>query len=70
MTGKIGEWIETHKKFASGAGLVLAIALIFSFIYSPRVVGAAATTRVLPIYSVEREGKYVSLSFDAAWADV
>ena len=69
VTGKIGDWINSHKKFASGAGLVLAVALIFSFIYSPRVVGVAATTRVLPIYSVEREGKYVSLSFDAAWGN-
>ena len=45
------------------------LALIFGFIYSPRVVGAASTRRELPVYSVEREGKYVSLTFDAAWGN-
>ena len=49
--------------------MAAAVALIFSFVYSPRVVGAAATQRVLPVYSVEREGKYVSLTFDAAWGN-
>ncbi len=53
----------------SVAALVLAVALIFLFIYSPRVVGAAATQRELPVYSVEREEKLVSLTFDAAWGN-
>lgn len=68
-TGKFTEWLARHRQLVSAAGLVLAVALIFSFIYSPRVVGVAATERVLPVYSVEREGKYVSLSFDAAWGN-
>ena len=49
--------------------MAAALALIFGFIYSPRVVGAASTQRELPVYSVEREGKYVSLTFDAAWGN-
>ena len=51
------------------AGLLLAGA-VFALVYSPRVVGASATTRKLPIYCVQRDGKYVSLTFDAAWGDV
>ena len=69
MAGKIGGFLSRHNKFASGAALVLAVAAIFAFIYSPRVVGAAVTERELPVYSVERDGKFVSLSFDAAWGN-
>ena len=69
ITGRIMNYVNRHKKLFSGAGLVLAVALIFGFIYSPRIVGTAATQRELPVYCVEREGKYVSLSFDAAWGN-
>ena len=69
ITGKIADFVSRNRKWLSGAGTVLAAALIFGFIYSPRVVGAAATQRELPVYSVEREGKYVSLTFDAAWGN-
>jgi len=69
MAGKIGGFLSRHNKFASGTALVLAVAAIFAFIYSPRVVGAAVTERELPVYSVERDGKFVSLSFDAAWGN-
>ena len=69
MTGKIGGFLSRHNKFASSAALVLAVAAIFAFVYSPRVVGAAVTERELPVYSVERDGKFVSLSFDAAWGN-
>lgn len=68
-TGKIGGFLSRQNKFASGAALVLAVAAIFAFVYSPRVVGAAVTERELPVYSVERDGKFVSLSFDAAWGN-
>lgn len=50
------------------AGILLAAA-IFAVIFSSRVVGVAATTRVLPIYSVQRDNKAVSLTFDAAWGN-
>ena len=69
MMGKFGGFLSRHSKFASGAALVLAVAAIFAFVYSPRVVGAAVTERELPVYSVERDGKFVSLSFDAAWGN-
>ena len=62
-------WAQNHRKTVSAAGLMLATAAIFVFVWSPRVVGAAATKRELPVYSVEREGKYVSLTFDAAWGN-
>ena len=67
--GKTGGFLSRQNKFASGEALVLAVAAIFSFVYSPRVVGAAVTERELPVYSVERDGKFVSLSFDAAWGN-
>lgn len=69
ITGRLGGWIKDHEKLISGALLLGTVILIFSFIYSPRIVGAAASQRELPVYSVEREGKYVSLSFDAAWGN-
>ena len=68
-TGKTGGFLSRQNKFASGAALVLAVAAIFAFVYSPRVVGAAVAERELPVYSVERDGKFVSLSFDAAWGN-
>ena len=51
------------------AGVLLAAGLIFAVVCSPAVVGAAAATRKLPVYSVQRDGKYVSLTFDAAWGN-
>ena len=66
---KAVRFVKAHRRLASGAGLALAVAVIFGFIWSPRVVGAAAAKRELPVYSVEREGKYVSLTFDAAWGN-
>ena len=50
-------------------GILGAAALIFAVVCSPRVVGAAAATRKLPVYCVQRDGKYVSLTFDAAWGN-
>ncbi len=69
VMGRLGDWVRGHKNFVSGVGLVLAVALLFGFVYSPRVVGAAATERELPVYCVQRDGKYVSLTFDAAWGN-
>jgi peptidoglycan/xylan/chitin deacetylase (PgdA/CDA1 family) len=42
---------------------------MFYIISSPIFVGAAATKRHLPIYSVQRDNRVVSLSFDAAWGN-
>lgn len=47
----------------------IAIVTIFYAVYSPAIVGASATTRLIPIYSVSRDFKAVSLTFDAAWGN-
>ena len=69
ISGRLIDYVNRNKGAFSSVGMLAAVALIVSFVYSPRVVGAAATQRILPVYSVERPGKYVSLTFDAAWAD-
>ena len=69
ITGKIGEWLRRRGKWTSGALLALAVMLMFGVVYSPRVVGAAATERELPIYCVQRDGKFASMTFDAAWGN-
>lgn len=62
--------IKRHKrKLASSLALVLAVAAIFWVVNSPAVVGVSATDRKLPIYSVQKEEKVISLSFDAAWGN-
>lgn len=50
-------------------GILASAALIFAVVCSPRVVGASAAARKLPVYCVQRDGKYVSLTFDAAWGN-
>ena len=49
--------------------MLLVILLIFWAVSSPAIVGVSAAKRSLPIYSVERDDKYVALSFDAAWGN-
>ncbi len=49
-------------------GLVLALSALLLGLRAPAAV-SAANTRELPIYSVERDQKMVSLSFDAAWGN-
>lgn len=69
--GKLGKgkvWIFRRRILA----VPLAIALTASVFYavsSPAIVGAATTTRILPIYCVQRDNKVVSLTFDAAWGN-
>ena len=58
-----------YRKPLSAIALVLIICAMFYVINAPQIVGAAATERVLPIYSVERDNKAVALSFDAAWGN-
>ena len=62
-------YIGSHRQAASGAALVLAVILIFTLVSSPAVVGVSASRRSLPVYSVERDGKYAALTFDAAWGN-
>ncbi|MBR0200736.1 MAG: polysaccharide deacetylase family protein [Oscillospiraceae bacterium] len=49
--------------------MILAVLLIFWSVSSPAIVGVSASQRSLPVYSVERGDKCVSLSFDAAWGN-
>ena len=51
-----------------GAALAMA-AVIFYVVNYPVSVSTAASSRQLPIYSVERNQKVCAISFDAAWGD-
>ena len=66
---RIKEFIHRRRAVVSAAAVVLAAALILTVVNAPAVVGASAAERSLPIYSVERDGKFVALSFDAAWGN-
>ncbi len=65
-------WRTIQKKLRSAPGLLVIAAgviLFFALVYCPRVVGASAAERKLPVYCVQRDGKYCSLTFDAAWGN-
>ena len=49
---------------------LLIVCCMLYVVNHPAIVGATAAARQLPIYSVQRDYKVVSLSFDAAWGDV
>jgi len=49
--------------------LLLVVAAILYAVTNPAVVGVSAGVRELPVYSVERDNKAVSLTFDAAWGN-
>ena len=61
--------LEKRKNLMSTISCLVAIVAMFYVINSPQIVGVAATQRILPIYSVERDNKAVALSFDAAWGN-
>ena len=53
-----------------GAALALVLAAAIFYVVSyPASVSTAASTRQLPIYSVERSQRVCSISFDAAWGE-
>ena len=58
-----------NRKIWYAVGSVLVIALIFLISGTPAFVTTAAATKKLPIYSVQRDDKCVSLTFDAAWGN-
>ena len=58
----------SRRVMAAAACLAAAVAM-FYVVNHPAIVGAAATTRQLPIYCVQRDQKVVSISFDAAWGN-
>lgn len=61
--------MRRKKSLLSTLSFLTAIFLMFYVTCSPRIVGASANQRVLPIYSVERDNKAIALSFDAAWGN-
>ncbi|MBR6653946.1 MAG: polysaccharide deacetylase family protein [Oscillospiraceae bacterium] len=63
-----GVLVMNRRWLAIAAGFAAAVA-VFCAVCSPRVVGAAATARRLPIYCVARDDKACSLTFDAAWGN-
>ncbi len=58
-----------HKRILYAVGLILAVALIFLIPGTPAILQTGAAARQLPIYSVQRDDKCVSLTFDAAWGN-
>ena len=65
----ISNILRKHRRVLGSIALALAVAAIFWAVNSPAVVGASAASRELPIYSVKRDNKCVSLTFDAAWGN-
>ncbi len=66
---QLGKWVRRNR---GAVAVVLAIAVFLGLpwlINNQAIVGVAATTRELPIYSVSRDNKCVSLTFDAAWGN-
>ena len=61
--------LARKKSLLSTLSFLAAIFLMFYVTCSPRIVGASASQRVLPIYSVERDSKAIALSLDAAWGN-
>ncbi len=61
--------ILLKRKILSLCICFLCAAAMFYIVSHPAVIGAAATTRQLPIYCVQRDQKVISLSFDAAWGN-
>jgi len=58
------------KKKWWSAALCLCLAAVMLYVVNyPPAVGAAATSRQLPIYCVRRDQKMLSISFDAAWGN-
>lgn len=60
---------EKNEKTAKIAAFALVAVLLIAAVEVPDFVTAGAAKRELPIYSVERDKKMVSLSLDAAWGN-
>lgn len=69
IMGNVQKTLRGKKRLLGIVGVLLAAVLIFSAVCNPAFVGASATERQLPVYCVQRDGKYCSLTFDAAWGN-
>ena len=61
--------IYLRRRLLAAGAFALAAVLMFWVVNNPAAVGAAASTRQLPIYCVQKDYKVLSISFDAAWGD-
>ncbi len=62
--------VISGKKLLMGVLAVIGVCAVgFALLRPGGIVATAAATRDLPIYSVEREEKVCSLTFDAAWGN-
>ena len=66
--GRVRIFLLRRRAVAAVGALVLAGAIFWAVSY-PAGTPASAAQRQLPIYSVEREQKMCSVSFDAAWSN-
>ena len=65
----MGKILLLRKKPLTILACALAAALMFYVVNYPYAATAAASTRQLPIYCVQRDQKMVAISFDAAWGN-
>ena len=63
-------WKRRYKRGRINPLPLLVCAAVLLLVASPILSAAAAASRKLPVYSVKRDDKCVSLTFDAAWGDV
>lgn len=62
--------VISGKKLLAGVGIVAGICVTAHAAFAAASdISVSATKRDLPIYSVEREEKVCSLTFDAAWGN-
>lgn len=66
--GRVRILLLKKRWWSAALCLCLAAAILYVVNYPPAV-GAAATSRQLPIYCVQRDQKMLSISFDAAWGN-
>lgn len=62
--------MKKRNKYIGVITLCIVVAVIFLVTSAPTAIQTAGSPRSLPIYSVQRDDKCVSLTFDAAWGDV
>ncbi|MBE6913344.1 MAG: polysaccharide deacetylase family protein [Ruminococcaceae bacterium] len=61
--------LAKHKNILCGFSFLLVVVLIFLVSGSPAIVSTSLAAKKLPVYCVQRDDKYASLTFDAAWGN-
>jgi len=59
-----GKVLLIRRKYVVAAALAVAVLMIFYIINHPAIVGVSGNERILPIYSVQREDRVMSLTFN------